>query len=154
MSNVPPNPAAPTGGVTYVSLPQRTQPMTDRTIGTVIQEIMSSVQEILRGEVRLAKAEIREELGKFTWAAIFLVAAALLALFALGLLLAAAVLALISAGLPGWGAALLVGILVLLIAGGLYFVGRGKLADIHPKPEKTIENVKENIEWLKQQTKS
>jgi hypothetical protein len=33
-------------------------------------------------------------------------------------------------------------------------VGRGRLKNVSPKPEKTIDTVKENIEWLKGQTRS
>ena len=36
----------------------------ERTISTVLQDIIANVQDIVRSEVRLAKTEVQEELGK------------------------------------------------------------------------------------------
>jgi hypothetical protein len=46
-------------------------------------------------------------------------------------------------------------ILVLTLAGALALVGRNKLREMgSPVPEKTVESVKEDIEWLKHPTRS
>jgi hypothetical protein len=56
--------------------------------------------------------------------------------------------------LPWWAAALIVGA-VLAIAGGIGIsAGLARWKTVHAAPDKTIADVKENVEWLKRQTKS
>jgi hypothetical protein len=54
--------------------------------------------------------------------------------------------------MPDWAAALLVGLALGIAAAVLISKGRARLHV--PTPDKTIENVKENVEWMKNQTKS
>jgi hypothetical protein len=54
--------------------------------------------------------------------------------------------------LPDWVATLLVGVALGAVAAVLYSKARGEIQI--PKPEKTIENIKENVEWMKGQTRS
>jgi hypothetical protein len=54
--------------------------------------------------------------------------------------------------LPDWVATLLVGGVLGAVASVLYSKARAEFQ--LPKPEKTIDNFKENIEWMKDQTKS
>jgi Putative Actinobacterial Holin-X, holin superfamily III len=55
--------------------------------------------------------------------------------------------------LQPWLAALLVGALVSVFGAILISAGRRRIQVVHPAPEKTIRNVKENVQWLKDQTK-
>ena len=81
-----------------------------------------------------------------------LAAAAVAALLALGALTAFFVLALDGA-MPNWAAALCVTVLWALVAGGLGLLGRRELREVGmPVPEKAVETVKEDIEWLKHPT--
>ena len=48
----------------------------------------------------------------------------------------------------GW-AALIVAVLWGIAAGALAFVGRAKMRDVSPKPERTIETLKEDAQWAK-----
>jgi hypothetical protein len=80
-----------------------------------------------------------------------LVAGAVLGLYAGGLLLIAAVYGL-SMVLAPWLAALAVGGFVAVVAAALIAVGRGRLRLIK-KPEKTIRSVKEDVQWLRDQTR-
>lgn len=125
---------------------------TDRSAGDIVQSIVSNAQEIIRAEVRLAKAEVREEARKALQAGTALGTGAVLALYGLGFILAAAAAAL-ALVMPWWAAALIVGV-VLAIAGGIGIgAGIARWKTVHA-PEKTIAEVKENVEWLKQQTRS
>jgi cytochrome c biogenesis protein CcdA len=81
-----------------------------------------------------------------------LAAGAVLALYALGFVLASAAQALALA-MPAWMAALIVGVVLLIVSGMLLIIGRTRLKQVSPKPEKTIETMKENIEWAKDQTR-
>jgi uncharacterized membrane protein YqjE len=127
-------------------------PVDNRSSAEVVQDLVRNVQEILRSEVRLAKAEITEEAKKAAQSAALSAGGAILSIFALGLLLWAAVYAL-SLALPLWAAALIIGVLVGIVAGIMLAVGRARMKQVHPKPETTIRSVKENVQWLKNQTR-
>jgi uncharacterized membrane protein len=127
-------------------------PVDNRSSAEVVQDLVHNVQEILRSEVRLAKAEITQEAKKATRSAAISAGGAILAIFALGLLLWAAVYAL-ALPLPMWAAALIVGGVVGIAAGAMLAVGRARMKQVHPKPETTIRSVKENVQWLKNQTR-
>jgi uncharacterized membrane protein YqjE len=124
----------------------------DRSPGEIVKDIVDNAQEIIRSEVRLAKAEIREESRKAMSAGISLGAGAVMALYGIGFLLAA-IAGLLSLVMPWWAAALTVG--ALLSIGGAIGISGGikKWKEFNPTPERTIADVKENVEWLKRQTK-
>jgi hypothetical protein len=85
-------------------------------------------------------------------AAGMLVAGAVLGIYALGILLLFAVYAL-AGPLPDWLAALIVGVVVAIIAAVLVKVGLDRVKSVNPAPDKTIDSVKEDIQWVKQQTR-
>ena len=127
-------------------------PVDNRSSGEIVQDLVENVQEILRSEVRLAKAEITQEAKKAARGAAISAGGAILAIFALGLLLWTAVYALALA-LAVWAAALIVGVLVGIAAGIMLAAGRARMKQVHPKPETTIRSLKENVQWLKNQTR-
>jgi len=124
----------------------------ERPISEVFQDIVRNIQEIVRSEVRLAKTEIREEAFKAKSAGLMLGAGAVTAIFATGFLLLTIVYAL-TLVMPNWAAALVVAVVTALIAAGLLTAGRSQLKQIHPSPERTVETIKENVQWARQQTK-
>ena len=123
----------------------------DRSAADLVRDIISNVQEMVRSEVKLAKAEFREETTKTLSGAKKMAIAAGAGLFALTFVLWSVAM-LLARVLPEWVATLLVGVVLGAIAGVLYSKARGEIQI--PKPEKTIENIKENVEWMKSQTKS
>jgi uncharacterized membrane protein YqjE len=125
----------------------------DRSAGDVLKDIVANLQEIIRSEVRLARVEIREETGKMVKAGGMLAAGAVIGLYALFFIFLAVVYTLTTYVSPA-AAAAIVGVALAVVAAVLVSTGRGRLKDVSPKPEKTIDSVKENIEWLKGQTKS
>lgn len=122
------------------------------SIATLLQDIVGNIQGIIRSEVRLAKAEVTEDAGAMAKAAGMLVAGAVLGIYALGILLLFLVYAL-EGPLPDWAAALIVGVVVAIAAGVLAKVGLARVKSVNPAPEKTIDSVKEDIQWVKQQTR-
>jgi hypothetical protein len=123
-----------------------------RSLADIVQDAFHNVQEIVRLEVRLAKTEAREELTKAKASAITLGMGAVAGLYAGLFLLFAAVYALATI-IPVWAAALLIGGVLALIATITLTSGIKQYKQIHPTPERTVETIKENIEWAKQQTK-
>ncbi len=122
------------------------------SIATIVQDIVQDVQGLVRSEVRLAKTEMKEEATTAAKAAAMLAAGALVALYALGFLLVVAYLVLENV-MADWLAALIVGVVLAVIAGALVMVGRKKLKEFNPKPDDTIQTVKEDVKWAKQQVK-
>jgi uncharacterized membrane protein YqjE len=124
----------------------------DRSLSDVLQDVIRNVQEIVRSEVRLAKTEIREEATKAKSSALLLGAGAVTAIFAILflLLMTVYVLALV---LPSWAAALIVGAALAVAAALMLTAGVRRFKLIHPTPERTVETIKENVEWAKQQAK-
>lgn len=123
----------------------------ERSVSDVLQDIFGNVQEIVRSEVRLARAEIKTEAEKTATAAKSLVAGAVLGFYAGGLLLIAAVYGL-STVLAPWLAALLLSGFVAVVAFTLISVGRERMRLMN-KPVKTIKTMKEDVQWLRDQTR-
>ena len=129
----------------------RSMATVQRPMSSVLHDIVGNVQHIVRSEVRLARAEIGEELGKLRSAGVLLGLGVLLLVFSTVFLLLAAVYAL-SLVMPGWAAALVVCGAVGLIAAVLVGLGIKKLKAVRAVP-KTTASVKEQVEWAKQLTR-
>jgi uncharacterized membrane protein YqjE len=120
------------------------------TIGALIHQLSEEIPELVRSEIRLAQAEVTQK-GKRVGLGIGMFSAAgLVAFFALATLVATAVLALAEA-LPGWLAALVVTGVLLVLAGILAFVGKGKVSSSQPlKPERAVAGVHADVAILKE----
>src|ERR1700674_3477290 len=124
----------------------------DRSLSEVLQDVMRNVQEIVRSEVRLAKTEIQEEATGAKSATLLLGAGAVTAIFAILflLLMIAHALALV---MPSWAAALIVGAALAVVASVMPSAGVRRFKQIPSTRERTVETIKENVEWAKQHTK-
>jgi len=127
-------------------------PTGERSFAEVFQDIVRNLQEIIRSEVRLAKTEVREEIGKARTAGVLVGGGAVSGIFATFFVLLTIVYALTRV-MPDWAAALVVAVLLAVVAGVTLMAGLKRFKQVHPTPERTIESVKENVEWAKQQTK-
>jgi uncharacterized membrane protein YqjE len=123
----------------------------ERPITDVFKDIIGNVQEMIRSEVRLARAEMSEEISKTTRAGAMMGAGAVLGGIA-GVFLLVCIAQLLGLVMPAWVASLLVAVITGIVAFALISSGKSRMRV--PTPEKTIENVKENVEWMKNQTKS
>lgn len=124
----------------------------DRSVADLLQDILRNVQDIVRAEVRLAKTEVWEETTKAKSSALWLGAGTISAVFALLFLLLMIMFAL-ALVMATWAAALIVGAGLAIAAVILLMAGMKRFKKIHPVPERTVESVKENIEWAKQRAK-
>lgn len=127
-------------------------PITERSFADVLHDIVGNIQEIVRSEVRLAKAEFSEEARKARPAGLSMAVGAVLGLCAIVFALLAAVYGL-STVMPNWAAALVVAVASGLIAALAIRAGLSQFRRIDPTPDKTIRSLKENVEWSKQQLK-
>ena len=124
----------------------------DRSMAEILKDIIGNVQEIVRGEVRLAKHEVKAEAAKAWNSARMLMVGWILALFAAAYVLLGIVYALALA-IPAWAAAGAVGIVLAIAAAASITAGLNRWKQVHPAPEKTIDTIKENVQWMKNQAR-
>ena len=116
-----------------------------RSIPDILISLVHQLTGLIKSEGQLARAEISEKVDKMTGAAIMIGAGAVLLLPALVILLQAAVAALVEAGWSAGPAALLVGVLALVIGGVLCAIGFGRLKAVSLVPKKTIRQIQQDV---------
>ena len=124
----------------------------DRSLGELFSELAQETTTLVRHEVNLAKTEMTEKASRAGKDVGFLAAGGAVAYAGL-LAIIAGVIFLLNAVMPLWVAALLVGVVVavvgyLLIRRGLDALRREDFA-----PRQTMETLKEDKQWAKDQTK-
>lgn len=119
-----------------------------RSLFALIGSLPSLVAELVRSELDQLKRELLRKLKHAGIGAGLLVAAAVFAFFAAGVLTAAAILGL-AVVLPGWLAALIVAALLLVIVGVLVWLGVRELKKGNPEPTETISSVRRDIRVIK-----
>ena len=129
-----------------------TAPQLQRKVSDVLRDIAANIQQIIRSEVVLAKVEVKETAQKASKPAAVLAAGTLLGLYGLGFLLLAAVYGL-SLVMAPWLAALVVGAVLATVGGILVAKSRTALKQIKPVPTKTVQTVRENVQWAKDRIK-
>ena len=123
---------------------------TDRSLAELARQLSLQTTELVRHEVELAKAELREKGKRAGAGAGMFGGAGALGLYALGAL-TAAVIAGIAEALPVWAAALIVAAVYGAGAGILALRGRSKVQQATPPvPERTVQSVKEDVRYTKQ----
>lgn len=125
------------------------------SVGTLVSSIVGDVQTLARQEITLAREEIKEELNTAKSAAIKLgIAAGVLAIGALFLLVFLALGINDLFNWPAWAGFGLLGLIGAIVGGILLSMGQKDAKAVNPMPEKTIETMKENVEWIKDRTTS
>ena len=127
------------------------QTQDNRSVGELFSELSREFSTLVRDEVNLAKAEMTQKATEAGKNIAFMAAGGILALAGLMKLLDAAIAALAAAGMPVWAAALIVGLVVMAIAGALVMKGLNSLKNQDMAPRQTIETLKEDAEWAKRQ---
>lgn len=117
----------------------------DRSLASVLQNIVRNVQEIVRLEISLAKSEIRQEIGNVKSAVVLSVAGAVLLFLSSFFLLEAAYLALTLVA-PAWAAALIVGAGSAVLGGLAIVVSRSRFRACYPAK-------KEGVHWTEASSK-
>ena len=123
----------------------------DQSLGELFSDLTRDFGALVRDEVQLAKTEITEEVRQTAKAGGMLGGAAYAGIMAVLLLSFAAAWGL-SELVPVGVAFLIVGLVWAAIGGVLYARGRAQLRDLNLKPEQTIETIREDVQWAKQQT--
>lgn len=125
----------------------------NRSLGELFSALATDTSTLVRQEVELAKTEMTQKATRIGKDLGFLLAGGAVAYAGFLAILAAIAVGLGQLGVPWWLAALLVGVVVAGIGGFLVMRGLTALRQESPVPERTVETLKEDIEWAKAQTK-
>jgi len=119
------------------------------TTGELVSQLSQESSRLVRDELRLAQVELTEAAKHAGKGAGLFSAGGVLALYGLGTLIATVILAL-ALVLPAWLAALIVAVVLLAAAGVAALMGKKQVDQVSPKPERTVENVKSDVEAVKE----
>jgi hypothetical protein len=126
------------------------RPAGESSLGELFTALTTDMTTLVRKEVELARTETVEKISKATRSVVYMVAGGMLAYAGLIGLIIAAIVAL-SNVMELWLAALIVGLVVIIIGAILLQSGRSMLQRLSIVPEKTVESIKESTEWAKEQ---
>jgi len=126
--------------------------MENRPLGDLFGDLATEMSNLVRQEVSLAKVEVAQK-AKYVGRNVgYLVVGGAVAYAALLAILAAIVM-LLARVMPNWGATLIVGVVVGAV--GWMLIGKAMMAlqkaDLTPR--ETVETLKEDATWMKQQIK-
>lgn len=125
-------------------------PTFERGVAGLFADLARETSRLFRQEVALAKAELAEKLSRFGAGAAEIAVGGLLLYAGLLALMAAAVLGLARV-VPDWAAALIVGVVVMAIGGGLLLKGRRDVEPAHLVPDRTLRTLREDAQWAREQ---
>jgi hypothetical protein len=124
------------------------QDISNTSVGEMIGQVAQDLSLLMRQELDLAKAEVKQEFTKAGKAAGLLGGAGFAGYMVLLFGSTAAWWGLANVMDQGWAALIVTG--VWAVVGALLFaVGRGRMKRVNPKPELTVETVRELPDTLK-----
>ncbi len=113
----------------------------DRSLGELFAELTQEISTLVRQEAKLAKAELSDKAQKAGKDVAFIAAGGLVAYAGFLALVAAVVLMLVRLGMPAWGSALIVSLVVLGIGAYLAIQGMNALKRLDLTPRETVETL-------------
>ncbi len=125
----------------------------ERSLGELFGDLAKETSNLVRQEVELAKVELSQKASNVAKDVASLLVGGAIAYAGVLALGAALIIGLAQIGLPWWLSALLVG---LVVAGIGYFLVQKGLTALKKQdfvPTRTINTIKEDVEWAKEQTK-
>jgi hypothetical protein len=123
-------------------------PATDRSTAELVKLAAEQVSTLVRDELKLAQLELTQK-GKRAGVGVGMFGGAgMVALYGVGALLAAVIIGL-AAVMPAWLSALVVGVVLLAVAGVLALLGRAQLRKaVPPMPQETVAGVRADIDTI------
>lgn len=124
----------------------------ERSIGELFGELSQDMALLVRQETQLAKTEMQQKLSKVTQDLVGLATGGVVAYLG-GLALTAFLILLLidPIGLAPWLSALIVGVVLGVIGWVMLQRGLKNLKEVDPTPRRTVESIKEDIQWAKEQ---
>jgi Putative Actinobacterial Holin-X, holin superfamily III len=125
-------------------------PRSERSVAVLLSDLASQIGSLVRQEVALFKAELLEKLGLIGRGVSAIGAGTLIAFSGWLALVAAAVLGLAIVVAP-WLAALIVGVVLIGIGGGLLYFGKTRLDSDALAMRRTLGSLREDEAWVREQ---
>ncbi len=123
----------------------------EESLGDLLSGLTTDFSTLVREEVALARTEIQETISKAISSAVGVIAGGLLAYAGFIMLLIAVAIALGPAVGSYWLSSLIVGLIVIIVGAILLVSGINTLKNLNPVPEKTIETLKNDAQWAKEE---
>jgi hypothetical protein len=128
----------------------------ETSVTRLVQGIVGDIGDLIKQQFQFAQAELKTDIHKTgETLRIFGIAVGVISL---GLIVLSLMLVHLlhwltlptpdPAGLPLWACHAIVGFLFVASGGILFFAAKHKLDSFNPLPDKTVETVKENLEWM------
>jgi uncharacterized membrane protein YqjE len=122
----------------------------DPSTGEVVARLSEQVSRLVRAELRLAQLELADKGKRAGIGVALFVGGGLLALYGVGAIVAGLVL-LLALALPAWAAALIIGGVLLAVAGVLALRGRTQVRQATPPvPKQALDSVKADVAVVKE----
>lgn len=121
----------------------------DASVGQLVERLSAQVSALVRDEMALATAEMKRKGAQAGIGIGIGGAGAVVALLGLGALVAAAILGLATV-LAAWLAALIIGVVLLAVAGVASAAGISQVRNSAPVPEQAMQSTKRDVETVKE----
>ena len=125
----------------------------ERSLGELFADLSRELGTLVRHEAELAKTELTGKATRIGKSVASLAIGGAVLYAGVLAVMAAVILLLATLGLPAWISALLVGAVVLGVGWLLVRRGLELLRQTDLAPRQTVESLKENVQWAKEQTK-
>ena len=125
-------------------------PRADRSMSSLLSALAREASRLFRQEMALARAELADKLGQLGTGAAEMIIGGFIIYGGFLVLLAAAVLGLAQVLSP-WLAAVVVGVITIVVGAGVLLKGR---RDVGPRtlvPDRTIRTLRDDAEWAREQ---
>ncbi|HEY7589504.1 MAG TPA: phage holin family protein [Candidatus Limnocylindrales bacterium] len=132
---------------------EREAPRDERSLGQLVGDLSRQLGTLVHKEIELARTEVTAKATEAGRDAAMVGAGGALLYAALLGVMAAVVFLLAEQGVDPWMAALVVAAIVGATGGFLVWRGRTNLAQARLAPEATIETLKDDAQWAKEQVK-
>ncbi len=118
-------------------------------IGAVLGDLFNDLQDLVRGEIKLARAELDQKFDRIISAAIWTVGGALVAFAGLVVLLQA-LAALLAFVVPAWLALVIVGVVIIGVGALVARAGLAKLSLKALTPDRTASSLQKDARVVKE----
>jgi uncharacterized membrane protein YqjE len=125
----------------------------DQTLGDLVKRMSEQTATLVRQEIRLAQLELQEKGKRAGLGAGMFGGAGIVALYGLGALMAAVIM-LIGTAIAPWLAGLIVGVVLLAVAGVLALSGRKQIERATPPaPERAVHSIQDDVRTVKERAR-
>lgn len=124
----------------------------DQSLGDLFAELSQEVSALVRQEAQLARTEITQKAKAAAKDAAFIAAGGLIA-YGGFLAIIAGIVVLLGYAIPLWLSAVIIGVLVAIAGYMLFLQGRNNLRATNVAPQETLDTLKEDATWARNQVK-